>query len=147
MWGENASNTTSVNTTTSVGGFWEEPTRGSTLKTNNALGTPSGNKAISKSQTVSHIQTQPIASKQSATATVNKAKITISTTSTTTNNNNAISKKVKPNSAAKKTSSNNDSNGNNEFTAWCSKALSAHVDVVDSKYYNVYIGGRVFILK
>lgn len=139
MWGENANNSTSVNAaTTSVGGFWEEPTRATTQKANITLGTTSGNKAISKSQTVSHIQSQSLGSKQIAASSVNKpTKPIINTTTNSTNNNNAIPKKAKPNNPAKKSSTNSDSNGNNEFTAWCSKALSAHVDVIDGNSNNI----------
>lgn len=141
MWGDNSisNGNTSLGTgTTSVSGFWEEPTKTAIIvKSNTALNTVAGNKTLSKSQTVSNIQSQAAVAKQNTTITINNKTTAIRAAGGGANaacspNSNVPPKKLKANNSARKTNASND--GNNEFTAWCSKALSTHVDVIDGIY-------------
>lgn len=85
------------------------------------------------------MQTQATVAKPSGNAAANvkatttKANLS-SSGATNMANNNTLSKKSKTNSS-KKSNTNNDDNGNNEFNAWCSKALAAHVDIIDGMHH------------
>lgn len=142
MWAEtvatNTNNQSLSGNTVSAGGFWEEPSKSPGLPKTNT-------KSLTKCQTVANMQSHATTTKSNSGSAANVAASTTSnnktvpgkpvpssSSSSTAVNNNALSKKSKAN-ASKKANTNNNNSENNEFTNWCSRALAAHVDVIDGK--------------
>uniref|UniRef100_A0A1B0CYM1 Uncharacterized protein n=1 Tax=Phlebotomus papatasi TaxID=29031 RepID=A0A1B0CYM1_PHLPP len=119
---------------TSSSGFWEEPTKSTTTFTTTAAttgGTPSVQKALAKSQTMTNIQTAKTSTPPS-TNTVHKqpSKQTKSANSASSKNHPGATIKNSPGASGKTTSTRKD-DGGMEFTTWCIKALSAINSTVD----------------
>lgn len=146
IWGNDQANNSAANVIMPSGNgnancFWEDPS-----KTTIAATTPSmksGNvqqngtgKTLAKSQTVSNMQS--IANNSKSTSNASKTSVPIAKTNSSgnvttvvnsTSANNASKKPKGGNSNAKK------SDGDDEFGAWCAKALTAHNDVIDGMFW------------
>lgn len=120
------------NSNTNSGGFWEEPAKSSNIqKSNNASGTIEVSKLAVRGHSGANVQVQTASPKQNIISSVPEGS-PLKTKGAT--NATHPSKKAKHNNSSKKASAATDNNCNNEFTAWCSKALAAHVNVIDGEY-------------
>lgn len=167
IWGEQAgSSGQTVNAALASGNgniFWEDPVKQSTVTKVSVQQNGTG-KALAKSQTVSNMQGVSAANSVKAaqnaakataisktsssgnvTATNSNATANMNASNNNNNNNNATAKKAKNLTNAKKGGSNAEDSGNDEFGAWCAKALAAHVDVIDGKLLDTKTE-RVFFL-
>lgn len=140
IWGNEQTNNSAANAAMQSGNgnaitFWEDPAKATTsTKVVNVQQNGTG-KALAKSQTVSNMQS--VANNAKAT-TPNPSKSTTSIAKTNSTGNvtavvnstaNSSSKKPKTGpSTAKKP------DADDEFGAWCAKALTAHNDVIDGEF-------------
>lgn len=136
-------------------GFWED--LGKSPAPNKVQVNGSAGKALTKSQTVSTMQSTATNNGNNGNSTNNNnnsvgnstkvaqsGKLALSKTSSSgnvaasaasvTTSAGVNNKKAKGNAPAKKGSATADESINDEFSAWCVKALSAHSDVIDGKY-------------
>lgn len=150
----NGTTSNSVLTSTLNGTLWDDGNLTSKSNQNNKqIGQSNGSnnngttKTIVKSQTVSVMQSssttsssnsavskqvQPVKVLSKATSSTNVPNNT--NTNATINNNVGVNEKKKLKNDKKKGNANADEVSNDEFGAWCSKALTSHGNVIDGTY-------------
>ncbi|XP_031629871.1 GIGYF family protein CG11148 isoform X2 [Contarinia nasturtii] len=131
IWGNDGATMASSNGSANC--FWEEPAKvpppppPSTKPNIQQNGT---GKPLAKSQTVSNMQT--IANNPKANQNASKTNTTISKTNSSSNITTAAnSTPNNSNKKAKGSNANSKKDGDDEFGAWCAKALAAHNDYID----------------
>lgn len=140
IWGNDQTNSSATNATMQSGNgnaitFWEDPAKATTsTKVANVQQNGTG-KALAKSQTVSNMQSVANNSK-AVTQNASKSTVAIAKTNSTGNVTAVVNSTANSSSKKAKTGTSNakKSDADDEFGAWCAKALTAHNDVIDGKF-------------
>lgn len=116
----------------SLGGFWEDPVKSVSNTATSANRVAAGGKTIAKSQTMSNIQPKPAqqpAVKTNVPAKGGKQGGAAAAAGSGSASTNGLASKKEPKSGRGK----KDDGSGQEFTQWCTKALSAYNSTIDSE--------------